>query len=280
MDQKKDVQMTLDEIVFQNKNKEYGAYFLRKNYSKYLTRSVVVGVGIFGSIFLGAWTFNKFIAPNLNKDKMEVVEIDLSKLKEEPEQPEEKPELPPPPPPPPAPPPEVAQVKFLPPEPKKDEDVPMEEPPPPAEKVEEAVISSKTVEGVKPVGDFVPPPPPPAEITRPVEIEKPREEEIFTTVEQNPEFPGGISAMYKFIGQNIKYPAAAQRANVAGKVFVRFVVERDGSIGDVQVLKGIGFGCDEEAIRVIKSMPKWSPGKQNGRTVRVFYNMPVAYVLE
>lgn len=279
MDPIKDGQQTLDEIVFANRNKEYGAYFLRKNYSKFLNKAFMVGVGIFGSIFLGAWTYNKFIAPNLNKDKMEVVEIDLSKLKEA-EQPEEQPELPPPPPPPPAPPPEVAQIKFLPPEPKKDEEVIMEEPPPPAEKVEEAVISKQTVEGVKPVGDFTPPPPPPAEITKPVEIEKPREEEIFTTVEQNPEFPGGVSAMYKYIGQNIKYPAAAQRANVAGKVFVRFVVERDGSIGDVQVMKGIGFGCDEEAIRVIKSMPKWSPGKQNGRTVRVFYNMPVSYVLE
>ena len=125
---------------------------------------------------------------------------------------------------------------------------------------------------------FIPPPPP--EEVKIVAIEKPKEEEIFTAVEQNPEFPGGTSEMYKYLGQNIKYPAAAQRANVSGRVFVKFVVEKDGSIGKVEVLKGIGFGCDEEAIRVIKSMPKWNPGRQNGKNVRVFYNMPVVYKLD
>jgi protein TonB len=176
------------------------------------------------------------------------------------------------------PPPEVAQIKFLPPEPKKDEEVLVEEPPPPAEEVEKAVISNKTVEGVDAVDAFIPPPPP--EEVKIVAIEKPKEEEIFTAVEQNPEFPGGTSAMYKFLGENIKYPASAQRANVSGRVFVKFVVEKDGSIGNVEVMKGIGFGCDEEALRVIKSMPKWNPGRQNGKNVRVFYNMPVVYKLD
>ena len=154
----------------------------------------------------------------------------------------------------------------------------MEEPPPPAEKVEKAVISNKTVEGEESTG-IAPPPPPPAEVAV-VAIEKPKEEEIFTAVEQNAEFPGGMSAMYKFLGENIKYPAAAQRANVTGKVFVKFVVEKNGSVGQVEVMKGIGFGCDEEAIRVIKAMPKWNPGRQNGKNVRVWYNMPVTYKLE
>ncbi len=270
--------VTLDDMVFENRNKEYGAYFLRKNYAKFLNKATVIGVGIFVAIFGGAWTYQKYILPNLDRETIREVEIDLSKMKEE--IPEDKPDLPPPPPPPPVePPPDVAQVKFLPPEPKKDEEVTIEEPPPPAEIVEKAVISNKTVEGVDAVQSFTPPPPPP-EITKPVALEKPKEEEIFTAVEQNPEFPGGQSEMYKFINSNIKYPSAAQRANISGRVFVKFVVERDGSIGAVEVLKGIGFGCDEEAIRVIKSMPKWNPGKQNGKAVRVYYNMPVFYQLE
>jgi protein TonB len=86
--------------------------------------------------------------------------------------------------------------------------------------------------------------------------------------------------MYRYIGENMKYPSAAQRANVSGKVFVKFVVEKDGSIGDISILKGIGFGCDEEASRVIKSMPKWSPGRQNGRNVRVYFTMPISFRLE
>jgi TonB family protein len=103
--------------------------------------------------------------------------------------------------------------------------------------------------------------------------------EIFTAVEQNPEFEGGASAMYKWMGNNINYPREAQTYGVEGRVFVKFVVERDGSIGQVYLLKGIGGGCDEEAIRVIKSMPKWKPGYQNGKPVAVYYNMPVVFKL-
>ncbi|MFC3813104.1 energy transducer TonB [Lacihabitans lacunae] len=269
--------VTLDDMVFENRNKEYGAYYLRKNYKSYINRALLIGGSIFLLLFGGAYTYQNYILPNLPKDNLTEVEIDLSKIQEAP--PEELPDLPPPPPPPPVePPPEVAQIKFLPPEPKKDEEVVIEEPPPPAEKIEKAVISNKTVKGVEVVDAFIPPPPP--EEVKIVAIEKPKEEEIFTAVEQNPEFPGGTSEMYKYLGQNIKYPAAAQRANVSGRVFVKFVVEKDGSIGKVEVLKGIGFGCDEEAIRVIKSMPKWNPGRQNGKNVRVFYNMPVVYKLD
>jgi TonB family protein len=105
-------------------------------------------------------------------------------------------------------------------------------------------------------------------------------EEVFSTVDENPSFPGGIKEMYKFIGQNIKYPAAAQRANTQGKVFVKFIVRKDGSTSDMTVLKGIGNGCDEETVRVIGMMPKWNAGKQNGIAVNVFFTMPVSFVLE
>jgi TonB family protein len=103
---------------------------------------------------------------------------------------------------------------------------------------------------------------------------------IFSVVEEQPEFPGGTSAMYKFLGQNIKYPEAASRANVSGRVFLSFVVTQTGDIQDIMVLKGIGFGCDAEAIRVLKSFPKWEPGKQDGVPVNVRYNLPINFQLE
>ncbi|MCP9764579.1 energy transducer TonB [Lacihabitans soyangensis] len=102
-------------------------------------------------------------------------------------------------------------------------------------------------------------------------------DEIFTAVEQNPEFMGGQKAMYNFINDNIKYPFEAQRNDISGRVFLKFVVEKDGSIGNVEVRQGLGYGCDEEAVRVIKLMPKWNPGSQNGKLVRVYYNMPVLF---
>lgn len=103
---------------------------------------------------------------------------------------------------------------------------------------------------------------------------------VFTVVEQNPEFPGGLGELGRYIAKNIRYPAAAQRANVQGKVFVQFVVGKDGDIRDPKVLKGIGFGCDEEALRITLNMPKWNPGKQNGKAVAVQYNLPISFVLE
>lgn len=104
--------------------------------------------------------------------------------------------------------------------------------------------------------------------------------EIFTVAEQSPGFVGGTKELYRWLGSKIKYPKAAQRANVSGSVFVKFIVEADGSIDDVKIMKGIGFGCDEEAIRVIKTMPKWNPGIQNGRPVAVYYNMPIVFKLD
>ncbi len=105
-------------------------------------------------------------------------------------------------------------------------------------------------------------------------------EEIFTVVEENPSFPDGIKNMYQYIARNLRYPEPARRANVQGKVFIKFIVRKDGSVSDLQILKGIGFGCDEETVRVLGSMPKWNPGKQNGKPVSVYFTMPVSFVLE
>jgi TonB family protein len=106
------------------------------------------------------------------------------------------------------------------------------------------------------------------------------DEEVFTVVEENPTYPGGVKEMFKYISRNLKYPFQAQQAKVSGKVFVKFVVRKDGSVSDFSVLKGIGFGCDEETIRVISQMPKWRPGMQNGRPVNVHFTMPVNFILE
>lgn len=131
----------------------------------------------------------------------------------------------------------------------------------------------------------LPPPPPLKPKKETIEIkaeplpETPTREEIFVGVESQPSFPGGEREMYTFLAANIQYPAAAARANVQGRVTLQFIVEKDGSVSNPKVLKGIGFGADEEAARVVSSMPKWTPGMQNGRSVRVYYTIPIMFTL-
>jgi protein TonB len=105
------------------------------------------------------------------------------------------------------------------------------------------------------------------------------EAEIFTVVEESPSFPGGDEARIKFLQENIKYPTMARESGIQGTVYVTFVVEKGGNVSDVKILRGIGGGCDEEAIRVIRAMPKWNPGKQRGKSVRVQFNMPIKFTL-
>jgi protein TonB len=105
------------------------------------------------------------------------------------------------------------------------------------------------------------------------------EEEIFVFVEDNPDYPGGDEARIKYLRDNIKYPEMAKESGIQGTVYVTFVVEKDGSISNVKVLRGIGGGCDEEAIRVLRNMPNWKPGKQRGRPVRAQFNMPIKFTL-
>ncbi|MGN0034058.1 MAG: energy transducer TonB [Candidatus Limimorpha sp.] len=113
-----------------------------------------------------------------------------------------------------------------------------------------------------------------------IEEEEIVEAEIFKVVEQMPEFPGGTAKLLEYIAKNIKYPIMARESDIQGKVFVNFVVEPDGSISHVSVLRGIGGGCDEEAVRVVESMPKWNPGKQRGAPVRVQYMVPIVFKLQ
>ncbi len=111
------------------------------------------------------------------------------------------------------------------------------------------------------------------------EEEDVEEQQIFMVVENAPAFPGGDEGRMKFLVENIKYPQMARESGIQGTVYVTFVVERNGSVTDVKILRGIGGGCDEEAIRVVQAMPKWEPGKQRGKPVRVQFNMPIKFTL-
>lgn len=117
------------------------------------------------------------------------------------------------------------------------------------------------------------------EITTPIEIEE-EVDEVFMVVEEEPAPIGGIEAFYEYLNEELKYPMGATRLGVQGMVFVRFIIEKDGSITDVEVVKGIGAGCDEEAIRVIENAPPWKPGKQRGKPVRVRKVIPVRFILQ
>ncbi len=162
---------------------------------------------------------------------------------------------PPPPPPPPAPEtPEILQVVE--------------------EKVETRIeINTEDDASKRQLEAYVPPPPPKPKVEEVTE-------EIFVVVEEQPEFPGGNAAMMKFLSDNIKYPVIAQENGIQGRVITNFVVERDGSITDVQVVRGVDPSLDKEAIRVIQSMPKWKAGRQRGSAVRVRFTLPVVFRLQ
>ena len=105
-------------------------------------------------------------------------------------------------------------------------------------------------------------------------------DKVLEKAEVMPQFPGGDQAMMKFVSENVQYPEEAKEKEISGRVMVGFIVEKDGSISDVKVVKGIGGGCNEEAVRVVKAMPKWKPGKEKGKPVRVHFTMPFTFKLQ
>lgn len=119
------------------------------------------------------------------------------------------------------------------------------------------------------------------QVVEPVpEVKKDEPEKIFVAVEQPAEFPGGQAAMMKWLSNNIRYPESAQQNGISGRVVVKFVVEKDGSIGSPTIVKGVDRDLDQEALRVVKRMPKWQPGKNNGQPVRSYFNLPVTFRLQ
>ena len=267
------VALTYDEIIFQTRNRAYGAFDLRQHYRPTLTRALGLGVGLF-LIGLSAPTlYARFFPTDPFSANPVMVETELMKLKEPPAEP-----------PVPLPPveqaPAVNTVRNLPLVVMPEADVVETTLPPTVEELQDATSGSETAEGTGDIEVIAPP-----EATAPTVKEiaigvAPKSDELFVVVEQQPEYPGGMDALRTFLTKNLNYPRSAANAGVSGRVFVSFVVNTDGSLTDVQVLKGIGFGCDEEAVRVIQKMPHWRPGKQSGRAVRVKYNLPIAFSLE
>ena len=250
-----------DEIVFEHRNKEYGAYELRKRYNKNMNTAFIIAISVFViSVSVPAiMDFLDTLVPIEADTNVELTLVDAPPLDKD---------VPPPPPPPDPPPPVQETIKFTPPvvteEPIDEKDIP-----PPQDEIK-VQVGTETKEGT---GDIELP----TDGDGKDEIEAPQQ--IFTIVEQMPEFPGGEEELFKYLGKNIKYPSMARENGITGTVYVTFVVEGNGEISDVKKLRGIGGGCDEEAMRVVKAMPSWRAGKQNGKSVRVQYNLPIKFTL-
>jgi protein TonB len=259
------------EVVFADKNKNYGAYQLRKTNGANTTRALIIGSVIFLVLFFSPKIYSLIKGSMDQQDEqLKAQEVIISPP------PPVDPKTPPPPPVEP-PPPKVDQVKMPPPIVKPDIEVRDE--PPTVEKLKEADPGQRDIKG-DPTADIV--------IAEPVGEGPKREAAVavddnkvydFVSIEKQPEFPGGISKFYGYLGKAIKYPPMAQENNVQGKVFLSFVVEKDGKLTDITVTRGLGSGTDEEAIRVLKASPRWNPGIQNGKPVRVKYNINVNFTL-
>lgn len=265
------------DLVFEGRNKAYGAYRLRKSTTKrnILAMVAVVLLLIVAFIIL---TVKNFVDEQRAKVAMTQVaeltnykqpekkaEVKQKKVEVEPERVVER---------------VKSSIKFTAPVIKNDEEVKPDE----ELKTQDELMSTKTAIGtfdVKGNDDAN------GEILKAKEViaepEPPKHEEenkVFDIVEQQPLFPGGPAALMKYLSENTKYPVVAQENGVQGRVTVQFVVEKDGSISDVHVLRGVDPSLDKEAVRVVKSMPRWTPGKQNGITVRVNYRVPVLFRLQ
>jgi periplasmic protein TonB len=266
---------TLEDIIFRNRNKSYGAYSLRIDYQRVINRALVIGIGVFSLAILTPMIWAK-----VEWNEKRVVDISPTVLILPPPAdeviPPVQPETPPPP--------QVeqpvrAETRFV--EPEIVEDDKATELPPDQDVLDKASnIGTDNKEGID---DPIPVDDPDlgksTEPAQPVEVKVEEKNEIFLSVEQMPEYAGGTAALANFLQKNLRYPRPASNAGVSGKVYVQFVVGQDGAISKVDILKGLGFGCDEEAERVIKLMPRWSAGKQSGRAVAVKFTLPISFQL-
>lgn len=253
---------TRNNVVFAGRNQSYGAYELRNNYNKRVM-FILAGMIVFSVALFGLKKFMDRPKSEETAETLKVEQIDLT-----PPPPIE--DVPPPPPPPP-PPPMVEMVKFVPPVIK--DDALEEEPQKTIDEVKDVNVGTKDQEGDK---DIVAPP------TEEKGSTEPAAPEIFTIVEEQAEFPGGIAEMAKYIQRTLQYPAMAREAGISGKCFLKFVVNESGEISNVEVLKGVPgcSDCDKEAIRVVKSMPKWKAAKMTGRSVKCYFNLPISFKIQ
>ncbi len=266
---KNSLPLLVEDMIFQTRNREYGAYVLRKTYNNRVTRSIIAAVIIFGLGVASPLIVDALsaMAEDSEAAKRKITEVDLL-----PPPPIDKNE--PPPPPPVEPPPLKTTIKFLPPVVAPDEEV--QEDPPKQEELEKADPGTKTQEGNDAGTDLSL-----LEGTNDKAKEVIEEkDEVFTVVEQMPGYPGGDEALLKYIKENVKYPAIARENEVQGTVYISYVVDKTGAVTNVRVGRGnVGGGCEEEAVRVIKTLPRYTPGKQNGRPASVSFMVPVKFRL-
>lgn len=261
---------TLLDLIFEGRNCSYGAYALRKGYPDTVLKALALSLIAF-SLGIAIPKIWEKLGSGLKPIEKEMVLINPKMIAPPPIDPK----TPPPPPLPSSPPPpQVNTIRFVPPEVAADEEV-IEEDPPKQEDLKKAVTDDKTVEG-DPNAD-------PNELlidgnstgNAAEVIGIAEDEELFTAVEEMPSFPEGDAQA--FFARNIRYPQRALNKEIQGKIFVSFIVKNDGTISDPEILKGLGFGLDEEVLRVVKMMPKWNPGKQGGRPVKVKIIQPVIF---
>lgn len=273
MDVSKILSADVLDIIFDGKNKLYGAYYLRKTYSLRLTRALIYTAAFAALIFLSS-VFAGMVKKKQSA-KIDVLDTQMAEVKKN----EAAPPPPPPPPPPKAPPPpEINQIKFTPPKIVKDEEVK------PDEKIEEIkdeqVISTKTVESEN-TNQVV---------QAPVEdkgtgiVEAPKtddEDKVFTKVEKEAAFPGGDDAWRRYLERNLNAQVPVDNGAPEGNhtVIVKFIVSRDGSISDVTCVKDPGYGMCDEAMKIIRKGPKWTPALQNGRNVNAYRQQPITFAV-
>lgn len=259
------------DIIFEGRNKDYGAYDLRKSYNRRLIKALVSTAVILLLLFSGY--FLSGMTKHTEKKAPAITDIDLKQVQQE-----KKEELPPPPPPPKVPP-QVQITQFTPPKIVKDNEVKEDEKPPEQDKLEDTKIGSVNQEGLKDDGITAPPV---SDAGKGV-VEAPKKEEedmdkIFTKVEIESDYPGGPAAWLRYMNKNLRYPDEALNNGIQGTVMVQFVVDKDGNVSDVQAISGpTEGGLREEAVRVIKKSGKWTPAVQNGQHVKSYKRQPVGF---
>jgi protein TonB len=261
MDVSKILSADILDIIFEGRNKSYGAYDLRKTYNKRITYALI------GTLIICALLVISSVVANSSKKKaveMIAQDVNLENMKQE----EKKPEPPPPPPPPKQEPPKVEITKFTPPKIVKDEEVKEKDEIKEVEKLEDTKIGTVNQEGTKDEGIVAPP-----VETGTGKVEAPKQEEdydkVFTVVQIPAEFPGGLPAWTKYLERNLNRDLPVNNGAPPGKytVVVSFIVDKNGGISEVQAENDPGYGTKEEAVRVIKKGPSWKPAVQNGRNV-------------
>ncbi|AMJ67984.1 energy transducer TonB [Hymenobacter sp. PAMC 26628] len=268
-------QASLDDIVFEGRNKNYGAYVLRQLYQRNVTRSLIIATALLILLvafpLIAQYIRDRQPKEDLKKNLTENVLMDAPPLDDT------KPPPPPPPPEaPPPPPPKLTTIKFTPPVIKKDEEVKQEDVPD-QEELKDKAVATVTVKGNTDAQDL-------SELSGEGNkvVEEVVDTKVYQYVEQMPQLPGGggNAAIVAAIQKSTKYPRMAQNNGVEGRIFVSFTVNAEGDVSDVKVVKGLGSGLDEETIRAVKTLPKFIPGKQNGRAVSVSFTVPITFKIQ